>query len=121
MVAEDSLWDLAYKNLQRANPILVQNFNLYLGLSTTDTEDGNPDYSRIDEVTRKALEGLNDAESSKESLNKTSATIRKYFEQAVKLVIASKDFISSAVSANPYAALAWTGVSLLLPVSQSTT
>lgn len=65
----------------------------------------------------KALDALTQVDISKEKLNETSATIGKYFDQAVRIIIASKDFIASAVSAKPYAAVAWTGISFLLPVS----
>jgi len=39
-----------------------------------------------------------------------------YFEKAIKIIIIEKDFIGSAVSLEPHGALAWAGVSLLLPV-----
>ena len=45
-----------------------------------------------------------------------SIKIREYGEKLVKFVVWSKDFISSAISAEPHAALAWAGVTLLLPV-----
>ena len=43
----------------------------------------------------------------------------EYFHKAVKSIVALKLFISLATSQEPHAALAWTGVSLLLPVSVS--
>ena len=67
---------------------------------------------------QEALQKLLQAKSSKEHLDKTTP-IRKCFEQTIKVIFASKDYISSAVSVNPYAALAWTGISLLLPVCQA--
>ena len=42
--------------------------------------------------------------------------IREYGEKLVKFTMWSKDLISSAVNAEPHAALAWAGISLLLPV-----
>lgn len=116
---ELSLWALAYKDLREAQPELVKNFSNCLGISTTGTKDGELVYPDIEGAAHEALEEIKQAKASKEKLSRTSATIRKYFEQIVKVVIASNDFISTAVSANPYAALAWTGVSLLLPVSYS--
>lgn len=38
------------------------------------------------------------------------------FDQAVKVVVAAKEFVSSAVSSEPHAALAWAGVCIFLPV-----
>ena len=119
MVAKHSLWALAYENLQKANPELIQKFNYYLGTSTADVDDGKLCLSAIDEATHRALEEIQMAKNAKEKPNKMSAAMRKSFEQIIKIVSASNGFISSAVSTNPYAALAWTGVSLLLPVSPS--
>ena len=119
VVVEPSLWVLAYDALQKSNPELAKKFNYCLGLTTRDTDHKIPVLPSIDGVVEKAIKELNETGGSNEKLKKTSATIRKYFEQTIKIVIASKDYISSAVSANPYAALAWTGVSLLLPVSRS--
>lgn len=116
-VVEPSLWALAYSNLKKDNPALIKRFNYCLGISTTDTDDEDLDSSKIEEVVQNALKDLIQVKNSKERLNSSSAVIRRYFEKAVKAVIASKDYISLAVSANPYAALAYTGVSLLLPVS----
>ena len=39
------------------------------------------------------------------------------FDKAVKIVVAAKDFVSSAVSSEPHAALAWAGVCVFLPVN----
>jgi len=39
-----------------------------------------------------------------------------YIEKAIKIIIIAKDFVGSAVSLEPHGALAWAGVSLLLPV-----
>ena len=113
---EHSLWALAYKGLRKAKPELVQKFDFCLGISTGVTNGQDFVSPSINEVAQEALKALKEADDSREKLSRLSAKIRKHFEQAVKIIIASKDFISSAVSTNPYAALAWTGVSLLLPV-----
>jgi hypothetical protein len=43
--------------------------------------------------------------------------LRDQFDKAVKVVIATKGFISTAVSNEPHAALAGAGVCVFLPVS----
>lgn len=35
----------------------------------------------------------------------------------MKIIVSVKDFVSSAVSSEPHAALAWAGVCVFLPVS----
>ena len=95
----------------------MQGFSQCLGVVKNETGMESFVDRNIKDVAQKALERLQQKNELKESLKGTSAIIRKYFDQTVKIIIASKDFISLATSANPYAALAWTGVSLLLPVS----
>lgn len=40
-----------------------------------------------------------------------------YFYKGIKIIVAVKDFVASVASQEPHAALAWAGVTLLLPVS----
>jgi hypothetical protein len=43
--------------------------------------------------------------------------VKELVSKIVSVIISTKDFISSAVSAEPHAALAWAGVLVILPVS----
>ena len=43
-------------------------------------------------------------------------SIRKATDPILKFVMFAKDFITSAVSAEPHAALAWAGICVFLPV-----
>ena len=43
-------------------------------------------------------------------------SIRQATDPAVKFVMFAKDFITSAVSSEPHAALAWAGICVFLPV-----
>jgi hypothetical protein len=45
-----------------------------------------------------------------------SIKVREWGESIAKLMIWSEGIVSTAVSTQPYAALAWTGVSIFLPV-----
>lgn len=45
-----------------------------------------------------------------------SLVLRDQFEKAIKVIVATREFISSAVSSEPHAALAWAGVCVFLPV-----
>ena len=107
--AQSSLWALAFERFEREDPKLAKSFSKCLG---TDARDINPGF---DQVVKKALEKINEAQDCKDSLYKTS--LGRYLKKAVEIIIASKAFIGSAVAAEPHAALAWCGVSLLLPVS----
>ena len=106
---EDSLWALAYKDAQQANPDLIKEFNYLLGIDELGAA------ASADGLAQKALDLIDKADEEK--LHGTSAKMRKSYDQVVKIIIASRDFIGPIASTNPYAALAWTGVSFLLPVS----
>ena len=120
LVASHSLWALAYEELKGTNRPLVEKFNYCLGITTTSADRDNEICvgPNIGEVVRNAFHELDKAYNLRVNLDHASP-VRKRFEQALKVINASKDYISSAVSLNPYAALAWTGVNLLLSVSQS--
>ena len=106
---ESSLWALAYECFQRQDSDLAQRFSKCLGIDTKGIEAG------FDRVLLKALEEIRKAQEQKDSLYTTP--LGTYLKKAVEIIIASKAFIGSAVAAEPHAALAWCGVSLLLPVS----
>lgn len=109
-----SLWALAFEDLEKANPELIEKFKYCMG--AVNEADNVQNYeSATKEIVQNAFAKINDL--SKETISGKSDKIRKYFEQTIKLVISTKDFISAAVVANPYAATAWTGVCLVLPVS----
>ncbi|KAG7009653.1 hypothetical protein G7Y79_00002g007680 [Physcia stellaris] len=115
-----SLWTLAYTKLKGQDPELIREFRRCLGLTATD--DGHINDTELDDITKRALRELGKSEEVRgDKLSRTKASIRKYFEQTVKVVSASNGLISAAISSNPYAALAWTGVSLLLPLILSPT
>lgn len=43
--------------------------------------------------------------------------LHEHFDKFIRIFMFAKDFVSSAVNAEPHAALAWAGVCVLLPVS----
>ncbi|KAL8724321.1 MAG: hypothetical protein Q9181_006880 [Wetmoreana brouardii] len=110
---EKSLWALAYEKLCQENPELTQKFTDCLEISTNGP--CNAVGPGMDQMAHRALEEIYNIEDSKKHTG-TVMAVRKYSRKAVEIVIASKSFIASAVSANPYAAIAWSGVSLLLPL-----
>lgn len=50
------------------------------------------------------------------NLGKEPVKVREQGEKVIKFILWSNDIVSRALSAQPYAALAWSGVSVLLPV-----
>ena len=114
------LWDEAYDALKKNQP---DAFKKYKQLILGDKYD--PDSTQSLEIDR-----LSSAERERYLANqiekKISAikneewrTAAKVYQTTVKTVLFAKDFISSVASQEPHAALAWAGVSTLLPVSRN--
>ncbi|KAL8951561.1 MAG: hypothetical protein Q9222_002471 [Ikaeria aurantiellina] len=106
---QPSLWTLAYEKLQQEQPDLMQNFHDCLGISTTALA---ADPNGLTGLTKEALTQIANAEEAR-STSRTK--IQKTYRKTIEIIIASKDLITAAASASPYASLAWSGVSLLLP------
>ena len=113
------LWMRAYNALEIRDPDLVAAYARYLDPSSdTSTAPAEPALSPnlIEAVIEKKLQD-NEARKLVFHLGKESIKVLEQGEKIVKFILWSNAFISTAVSAQPYAALAWSGVSLLLPVS----
>ena len=109
----------AYNVLEIRDPELVAAYARYLDTScVTSTTPAEHALSPklIEAVIEEKLQ-INEAKKLVIPLGTESIKVREQGEKIVKFILWSSDFISTAVSAQPYAALAWSGVSLLLPVS----
>jgi ankyrin repeat domain-containing protein 50 len=81
--------------------------------------DDHPDPLSTPESTRSIVEQLVKDRETKQwrlPLAGKDINIREEAEKLVKFFIWSDGVIKSALSTQPYAALAWSGVSILLPV-----
>jgi hypothetical protein len=67
-------------------------------------------------LVQKKVDDMEQAQS-KLRLGNKEIKLRPQVDRVVKVVIYAKDFVTSAVSADPHAALAWAGVCVFLPVS----
>ncbi|KAJ6076838.1 hypothetical protein N7499_008819 [Penicillium canescens] len=113
------LWTRAYEMLQVREPELIEDYKKHLAsLRHEGSTDGGISTSRSVEAIVKQL--LNDRETKqwRVSLLGKNVKIREQTERLAKFLLWSDPIIKNAVSAQPYAALAWSGVSLLLPVSK---
>ena len=110
---ELDLWARAYEILQEREPELMGDFIRHLS-SLQDDPDPLSSKSVQSLVTRL----LEDREKKqwRVSLLGKDIKIREQAERLAKFLLWSDSIISEAVSAQPYAALAWCAVSLLLPV-----
>ncbi len=119
------LWNLAYTNLRIEDEELIAKYeaqlsgNLSAGLVLTlGSKFCVKDHMhailqrKMDEVNRDAW---------KLKFGSSDVQVREVVQPVLGVVNRANNFITAAVSANPYASLAWVGVSVLLPVSWAST
>lgn len=114
------LWDEAYDALKTNQPEV---FKKYKQLILGDKYDLDSAQSlEIDKLGSDERERYlaNQIEKKISAIKKEEwTTAAKVYQKTVKTVLFAKDFISSVASQEPHAALAWAGVSTLLPVSRA--
>lgn len=115
----EDLWLHAYEALKLRDPDLVAAYGRQLaptGPTGTNSADPSPSPELIGAIIKSRLQ---DREASQLviHLGKQPVKVREQGEKVIKFILWSKDIVSQALSAQPYAALAWSGVSILLPVS----
>jgi hypothetical protein len=111
-------WARAYEIFQNRQPELVADYKKHLASLQHDA------VASIDLSTPRSVESivrqlLEDREKKqwRVSLQGKDIKTREQAERLVKFLIWSDSTVKNALSAQPYAALAWSSVSLLLPVS----
>ncbi|KAM7209803.1 hypothetical protein V8F06_014814 [Rhypophila decipiens] len=119
------LWACAYKEVEEREFQLIADYNKHLGslhgeatagasLSTTLSIES------IESIVNTLLEDRK-KKQWRVSLQGKDVLIREQVERLVKFFLWSDKIIKEVVSAQPYAGLAWSGVSLLLPLLTSGT
>lgn len=117
----DNLWSLAYKALLEREPDLIADYERHIGARP----DGQDDAARASVLSspssvKSVVKGLQDDRENKQwkvSIRGKDHKVRDQLEKLVKLLTLSDSVIKQALSAQPYAALAWSAVSVFLPVS----
>ncbi|KAI1077965.1 hypothetical protein F5B20DRAFT_549960 [Whalleya microplaca] len=117
---ETDPWTWAYSIVQDREPELMSDFKAHLADLDPAAEG---DLSTLQSV-RHIVDQLSKAREAKQwrvpLLNK-DIKIREHAEGLVKFLLWSDPIFKTALSAQPYAALAWSSVSLLLPLLTSAT
>jgi hypothetical protein len=110
------LWTQAYKKLEQRDQELMHMYKQCLGLSLQDTSIADLSSSKsVSLVVDKLLDNREKKRWHLSVLGK-DVEVRKQVEKLQKFIMWSDPLIKGALSAQPYAALAWTGVSLFVPV-----
>ncbi|KAK0702942.1 hypothetical protein B0T26DRAFT_838710 [Lasiosphaeria miniovina] len=128
------LWESAYAKLL-ANPelaSLVETFQQRLGeygeINPVTTDTTALEASEVDAATRQLLRTQQLAHAKLERLSDTylsfqvgqrKIVVREQVSKVVKFVLKFKDVISSAISAEPHAGLAWAGILVILPMLEN--
>ncbi|KAF1732380.1 Vegetative incompatibility protein HET-E-1 [Beauveria bassiana] len=114
----ESLWADAYKMLRERDKDLVDEFEKALGSSSDSVGES---LSNPESVT-KLVERLRKEHDGKKLTFRYGGEGRRYrdqFNKIVKLAIFADSLIKQALATQPHAALAWTGMSILLPLLSS--
>lgn len=88
------------------------------GKSLGPGDNGAAQLVRIQKLAADKLEKLSQAKLSF-SRGEKRVVVRDQVLKVVKFILAFKDLISSAISAEPHTALVWAGIMVVLPVSVS--
>lgn len=115
----NDLWGRAYEALKARDSSLVAEYEIYLTSasgSQTAHASKSPSPEVIEAVVKQKLQDHDAKQWMLNCLGK-SIKVKVQGEKIIKFILWSNDIISTALSSQPYAALAWSGVSILLPVS----
>ena len=110
------LWLQAYEALKLREPDLVAAYEHQLAPTIANPADPPRSPEHIETIIKLNLRHR-EADQWVVSLGKKPVKVREQGEKVIKFILWSKDIVDQALSAQPYAALAWSGVSILLPVS----
>ncbi|KAL9601837.1 MAG: hypothetical protein Q9179_002728 [Wetmoreana sp. 5 TL-2023] len=115
-------WIRAYEILKTRQPELTADYERHLGslqVGTASSADlSTPRF--VKSIVKQLLKDREDKQWQVSLLGK-DIKIREQAEKLVKFLLWTDPIVKNAVSAQPYAALAWSGVSLLLPLLTSGT
>ena len=109
-------WLQAYEALKLREPDLVAAYECRLAPTITNCADPSLSPELIETIIKSDLQDR-EAHQWVVNLGKEPVKVREQGEKVIKFILWSNDIVSQALSAQPYAALAWSGVSILLPVS----
>jgi hypothetical protein len=110
-------WKLAFDKFRKEEPKLVPDYDKHvLGNAAVSADLSNRE--SVEAAVKTLLEDR-EKKQWKIHLPGQDIKIRTQVERFVKILQWSDPLVKDAVSTQPYAALAWSGVSLLLPASSS--
>lgn len=109
------LWKVAYEKLQEEDGALIKKYESKLQTSVVASLMQHLPFKANMGDQMEAILRIKMDENNKNA--SSLATVDEFAQLFLKVVDSANDYISNAASANPYTSIAWTGVSLVLPVS----
>lgn len=112
------LWRRAYQDLKSREKALVEIFErniTYMANVTADTEQTHFDYGTIQKIAEQKIDARK-AERLSIRLGNHPVEFRAVGEKIIEGLLWSSTFIGAAVCTQPYAALAWSGVTMIFPL-----
>ncbi|KAL2167915.1 hypothetical protein VTG60DRAFT_653 [Thermothelomyces hinnuleus] len=112
------LWDLAYDKLREEEEGAILEYEKKLqvcGDLGSVIGTGVPRRERMTGLLQRKMDEVN-RDSWKLRFGSKEVLVKDLAEPVLGIISRANDYITGAVAANPYAATAWTGVALLLPV-----
>ena len=112
------LWRRAYQDLKNREKALVETFEkniTYIANATADTKQTPFDHGTIQKIAEQKIDARK-AERLSIQLGNYPVELRAVGEKIIEGLLWSSTLIGAAVSTQPYAALAWSGVSMILPL-----
>lgn len=117
---ENDLWALAYVLVREREEELMKDYEKHLAALQDHPADAQNVFAahNIESLVNKLLD-TREKNKIQVSILGRNIKVREQIERLAKFLIWSDSIVKAAVSAQPYAALAWSGVSLFLPVSNT--
>jgi hypothetical protein len=114
---DQDMWRLAYNELQKEDPELIEAYSL--SLEFIDPTSSNPLSSpeSIQDIVS-ALTRAREAKQWTVAFGARQIKVRAQVEKLVKFAHGCNSIIGPAAKSQPYAALAWSGVTVCLSVSE---
>lgn len=115
----NELWAQAYSLAKEREKQLMEDYERHIASLEGGSVDGKSFSAPHDvQVHVNQLLEIRQRKEIQVSIMGRDITMRKQIEKLAKFLLWSDAIVKSAVSAQPYAALAWSGVSLFLPVNK---
>ena len=110
----EALWEQAYEIVKSRNKALIEDYGRQLELDGGSHGEFGP--GQLQAVLKSRIE-KREAKRWMLQLGSHSLKVKEQYENVIRFVLWSDNIISGAVGSQPYLALAWSGVSMILPVS----